>query len=89
MLICEKRVSINHKDYNCLDCYCKYDKTQKAFSLYIVPMRKGYAFPQESIKAYMFKVGRYSQKQADKAKAIFWQVLESHIAIWCTKYVKA
>lgn len=81
MLICEKRVSINHKNYNCLDCYCKYDKTQKAFSLYIVP--------KESIKAYMFKVGRYSQKQADKAEAIFWQVLESHIAIWCAKYVKA
>lgn len=86
--ICKKRVVLQCEKYQCLECTCNYIKEKKMFVMYITPMKRGYTYPQESVKASMFIVTRYSKKQAEKAEAIFWQVLESHIAIWKEKFLK-
>ena len=86
--ICKKRIALQCNKYHCLECSCNYVKYKKLFVMYITPMKNGYIYPQESIKASMFTVTRYSKKQAEKAESIFWQVLESHIAIWKEKFLK-
>ena len=86
--ICRKRIALQCEQYHCLECTCNYVKESKMFVMYITPMKNGYTYPQESFKASMFTVSRYSKKQAEKAEAIFWGVLESHIAIWKEKYLK-
>ena len=86
--ICKKRIALQCEKYQCLECTCNYLKEKKMFVMYITPMKNGYTYPQESVKASVFTVTRYSKKQAEKAEAIFWQVLESHIAIWREKFLK-
>lgn len=86
--ICRKRIALQCEKYHCLECTCNYVKESKMFVMYITPMKGGYSYPQESLKASMFTVTRYTKKQAEKAEAIFWYSLESHIAIWKEKYLK-
>lgn len=86
--ICKKKIALQCEKYQCLDCTCNYIKEKKMFVMYITPMKNGYTYPQESVKASMFTVTRYTKKQAEKAEAIFWEVLESHIAIWKEKFSK-
>ena len=86
--ICRKRIALQCEKYHCLECTCNYIKEQKLFVIYVTPMKNGYTYPQESVRTSMFTVARYTKKQAEKAEAIFWGVLESHIAIWKEKYLK-
>lgn len=86
--ICRKRIALQCEKYHCLECTCNYVKESKMFVMYITPMKNGYTYPQDSLKASMFTVTRYTKKQAEKAEAIFWGVLESHIAIWKEKFLK-
>ena len=86
--ICRKRIALQYDKYHCLECSCNYVKDKKLFVMYVTPMKNGYTYPQESVRASMFTVSRYSKKQAEKAEAIFWGVLESHIAIWKERYLK-
>lgn len=89
MNICERKVILNSDRYNYLHCSCWYDKSKKAFFLSIIPVKNGGAYPQESLKACLLTVGRYSKKQAQIAEERFWQVLESHVAIWGHRYDKS
>lgn len=86
--ICKKRIALQCEQYHCLECTCNYIKDIKMFVMYITPMKNGYTYPQESVKASMFTVSRYSKKQAEKAEAMFWYSLESNIAIWKEKFLK-
>lgn len=89
MTICERKVILNSDRYNYINCSCWYDKSRKAFYLSIIPVKNGGAYPQESLKACLLTVGRYSKKQAQIAEERFWQVLESHVAIWKNRYDKS
>lgn len=88
MNICERKVILNSDKYNYLSCSCYYDKNKKAFYLLIIPVKSGNAYPQESLKACLLTVSRYSKKQAQIAEERLWGVLESHIAIWKEKFLK-
>lgn len=86
MNICERKVILNSNKYNYINCFCWYDKNRKAFFLSIIPVKNGGAYPQESLKACLLTVGRYSKKQAQIAEERFWEVLENHISIWKHRY---
>lgn len=86
--ICRKRIALQCDKYHCLECSCNYVKDKKLFVMYVTPMKNGYTYPQESVRASMFTVTRYTKKQAEKAEAIFWHSLESHITIWKEKFLK-
>ena len=86
--ICRKRIALQCDKYHCLECSCNYVKDKKLFVMYVTPMKNGYTYPQESVRASMFTVTRYTKKQAEKAEAIFWYSLESHITIWKEKFLK-
>lgn len=84
--ICERIVVLKYGRYDYLNCSCWYEKSRKAFFLSIIPVKNGGAYPQESLKACLLTVNRYSKKQAQIAEERFWQTLESHIAIWKIRY---
>ena len=86
--ICKKRIALQCDKYHCLECTCNYIKESKLFVMYITPMKNGYTYPQESLRALIFPVTRYTKKQAERAEGIFYQVLDSHIAIWKDKFLK-